>query len=107
MTSHSRKYTTKKSKDMITQNELIQKRVNFWKTYFLEQSRHDLNMTLGLVKSMAQNAYVNNGENDGTGLYHGLILAEERIQDFSKNELESLVNLVINELVKDINSFLE
>lgn len=104
MTSHSRNKPTKKSKDMITQNELIQKRADFWKAWFLEQSRHDLNMTIGLLKSMTNSVYVNNGENDSTGLYHSSLLAEDRLLDFTGDHLEQLINNVINNLVKDIYS---
>lgn len=89
---------------MITQNELIQKRADFWKRYFLEQSQHDLNMTIGLLKSMTNSIYVNNGENDGTGLYHSSLLAEIRLESFSSDYLEKLINQVINHLVKDIYS---
>jgi predicted secreted protein len=107
MTSHSRKPTTKKSKDMITQNELIQKSVAFWKTYFLEQSRHELNMIIGLAKSMSQNAYTNNGENDDTGLYHSSLLAEKLLQDFSENTLEATIDHIVHFLIEDILKSLE
>jgi hypothetical protein len=93
-----------KSKDMITQKELIQKRADFWKQYFLEQSQHDLNMTIGLLKSMTNSIYVNNGEKDGTGLYHSSILAETRLEEFASDHLANLINTVINQLVKDIDS---
>ncbi len=62
-------------------------------------------MTLGLIKSMSNNAYVNNGENDCTGLYHSSLLAEDRLQDFTRNHLEDLINTMVNNLVKDIDDF--
>ena len=90
---------------MITQKELIQKRADFWKQYFLEQARHDLNMTIGLTKSMTANAYQNHGKNDDTGLYHSSILAETRLKDFAGNGLEKLINTMVDCLVNDIDSF--
>lgn len=89
---------------MITQKELIQKRANFWKQWFLEQTQCDLNMTIGLLKSMTQNAYANNGEHDDTGLYHSSLLAETRLGNFAVNHLESQINFVIDELVNDFFS---
>lgn len=89
---------------MITQKELIQKRADFWKRWFLEQTTHNLDMTIGLLKSMTHNACANNGENDDTGLYHSSILAETRLSDFTNNDLESLIGSAINYLVADIIS---
>ncbi len=87
---------------MITQKELIQRRADFWKRWFLEQTTHDLDMTIGLLKSMTNNAYVSIGENDDTGLYHSSLLAETRLSDFTNNDLKSLISSVINHLVADI-----
>jgi len=89
---------------MITRNELIQKRVDFWKTYFLEQCHHDLDKTIGLVKSMVNSAYVHNGENDDTGLYHSLLLAEDRLYEFSNNRLDKLINQITLSIIEDIES---
>jgi hypothetical protein len=90
---------------MITQKELIQKRADFWKQYFLEQTRNDLNMTIGLVKSMTNNAYVNNGENDDTGLYHASLLAEDRLVSFTGDRINTLIGFIIDELVNDVITF--
>lgn len=87
---------------MITQKELIQKRADFWKAWFLEQTRHDLKMTIGLVKSMTQNAYVNKGEDDDTGLYHASILAEIRLEDFAGDRIEGMISSLIDCLVNDV-----
>jgi hypothetical protein len=87
---------------MITQKELIQKRADFWKKSFLEQTRYDLNMTIGLVKSMSNNAYVIHGKNDDTGLYHASLLAETRLEDFAGDYLEHMISCVINHLVDDV-----
>lgn len=87
---------------MITQKELIQKRAAFWKKYLIEESRQDLNMTIGLIKSMTNNAYVQNGEDDDTGLYHASLLAEIRLSKFADDHLKKLINFVVDELVKDI-----
>ena len=87
---------------MITQKELIQKRADFWKRHFLEQTRHDLNMTIGLVKSMTNSAYVNNGENDSTGLYHASLLAEDRLVSFAGDRIDTLIGFIIDELVNDV-----
>ena len=89
---------------MITQKELIQKRADFWKTWFLEQTRHDLRMTIGLVKSMTQNAYVSNGKNDDTGLYHASLLTEDRLQAFADDCLPKQISFIIDELVNDFFS---
>jgi hypothetical protein len=89
---------------MITQKELIQKRADFWKEWFLEQTRIDLDMTTGLLKSMTAKACQERGENDDTGLYHASLLAETRVQDFAGKHLEKLINSVINCLVADIES---
>jgi predicted secreted protein len=107
MTSHSRTHTTKKSKDMITQNELIQKRADFWKAYFLEQCRDELNMIIGLSKSITQNAYTNHGENDDTGLYHSSLLAEKLLEDFSENTLEAKIDTIVYFLIEDTLKFLK
>ena len=87
---------------MITQKELIQKRADFWKRYFLEQTRHDLNMTIGLLKSMSNNAYVTHGENDHTGLYHSSVLAENRLEDFARILLKDKIDLIVEQLVNDV-----
>lgn len=89
---------------MITRNELIQKRVHFWKRYFLEQCHNDLDKTIGLVKSMVNSAYVHNGENDDTGLYQSLLLAEDRLYDFSKNQLDKLIDKITLSIIEDIES---
>jgi hypothetical protein len=88
---------------MISQNE-IKKRSDFWKKWFLEQTRDDLNMTLGLVKSMTYNAYANNGDCDDTGLYQASLLAENRLENFTKNILEDKIGTIIDLIFMDISS---
>jgi hypothetical protein len=53
---------------------------------------------------MVNNAYVEHGENDDTGLYQSSILAEMRLDEFTKSILESKIDFIVDEMVNDFFS---
>lgn len=86
---------------MLTQNELVQSRADFWKRYFLEKTSPDIQRAIGLVRCMTANAYQVYGESDDSGFYYASLLLEDVLQQLLSTTLTNEIGVVVDMAVKD------